>query len=119
MPVPPIPVSRHSSRVCATLATSRGRTSSSSTVGPRGRADHLPHLAAELVRLNVEVIVARGNLATRAAKQATSTIPIVISTGDPVGEGFVTTLAHPGGNITGLSNVAADLDGKRLEFLKE
>jgi putative ABC transport system substrate-binding protein len=84
-----------------------------------GRADQLPHLAAELVRLNVEVIVARGNLATRAAKQATSTIPIVISTGDPVGEGFVANLAHPGGNITGLSNVAADLDGKRLEFLKE
>jgi putative tryptophan/tyrosine transport system substrate-binding protein len=64
------------------------------------------------------VIVALGNLATRAAKQAMSTIPIVIITGDPVGEGFVTSLAHPGGNLTGLSGLVSELDGKRLEFLK-
>ena len=84
-----------------------------------GKSERLSELAAELVRLKVDVIVALGNPATRAAKQATSTIPIVILTGDPVGEGFVTSLAHPGGNLTGLSDLASELDGKRLEFLKE
>jgi putative tryptophan/tyrosine transport system substrate-binding protein len=83
-----------------------------------GREERLPDLAAELVRLQVEVIVALG-VATSAVKQATSTIPIVTITRDPVEEGFVASLAHPGGNITGLSLLMTELDGKRLEFLKE
>jgi putative ABC transport system substrate-binding protein len=85
-----------------------------------GRAERLPDLAAELVQLQVEVIVAEGAAAIRAAQQATQTIPIVMSaTADPVGQGFVASLAHPGGNITGLSFLSAELPGKRLELLKE
>jgi putative ABC transport system substrate-binding protein len=79
-----------------------------------------PALAAELVRLKVDIIVTAGAGATRAAKAATTTIPIVMSQDpDPVGNGFVASLARPGGNITGLSSVGADLAGKRLELLKE
>jgi putative ABC transport system substrate-binding protein len=82
--------------------------------------DRLPALAAELMRLKVDVIVAGGPQATRAAKEATSTIPIVMANvGDPVGEGFVASLARPGGNITGLSALAPELSGKRLEILRE
>jgi putative ABC transport system substrate-binding protein len=85
-----------------------------------GRAERLPDLAAELVQLQVEVIVAEGAAVIRAAQQATRTIPIVMSaTSDPVGQGFVASLAHPGGNITGLSFLSAELPGKRLELLKE
>jgi ABC-type uncharacterized transport system substrate-binding protein len=85
-----------------------------------GKADRLPALAAELVRLKVAVIVTGAATATRAAKEATSTIPIVMGNdGDPVGIGFVASLARPGGNITGLSNLAPELSGKRLELLKE
>jgi putative tryptophan/tyrosine transport system substrate-binding protein len=85
-----------------------------------GKPDRLPALAAELVRLKVDVIVTGGPTATRAAKEATSTIPIVMTQdSDPVGSGFVTSLARPGGNITGLSNLSSDLVGKRLELLKE
>jgi putative ABC transport system substrate-binding protein len=84
------------------------------------RLDRLPELAAELVRLNVDVIMAAGTLAPLAAKRATSTIPIVMATaGDPLGSGLVTSLARPGGNVTGLSLMAPDLGGKRLELLKE
>jgi putative ABC transport system substrate-binding protein len=84
------------------------------------RLDRLPELAAELVRLNVDVIVAAGTLAPLAAKRATATIPIVMTAaGDPVGAGLVATLARPGGNVTGLSLMAPDLGGKRLELLKE
>jgi putative ABC transport system substrate-binding protein len=73
-----------------------------------------------LVRLEVDIIVTGGPLPTRAAKQATDTIPIVMAMdSDPVGDGFVASLAHPGGNITGLSRMALELGGKRLEFLKE
>ena len=76
--------------------------------------------AAELVRLKVDVIVTTGATDTRAAKEATTTIPIVfLQDPDPVGNGFVTSLARPGGNITGLSTLGADLSGKRLELLKE
>jgi ABC-type uncharacterized transport system substrate-binding protein len=76
--------------------------------------------AAELVRLKVDVIVTSGATNTRAAKDATTTIPIVfLQDPDPVGNGFVTSLARPGGNITGLSSMTADLSGKRLELLKE
>jgi putative ABC transport system substrate-binding protein len=84
------------------------------------RLDRLPELAAELVRLNVDVILAAGTLAPLAAKQATTTIPIVLANaGDPVGSGLVASLAKPGGNITGLSLMAPELGGKRLEILKE
>ena len=85
-----------------------------------GRAERLPDLAAELVQLKVDVIMAEGAAAIRAAQQATRTIPIVMAaTADPVGQGFVASLAHPGGNITGLSFLSAELPGKRLELLKE
>ncbi|MBI1892794.1 MAG: ABC transporter substrate-binding protein [Candidatus Rokubacteria bacterium] len=85
-----------------------------------GRFDRLPNLAAELIRLQVSVIVAGGDPVILAAKQATSTIPIVMSSvGDPVGAGFVASLARPGGNITGVTNLAVGLTGKWLELLKE
>jgi putative ABC transport system substrate-binding protein len=85
-----------------------------------GKPDRVPALAAELVRLKVDIIVTAGPLPTRAAKEATVTIPIVMSNeGDPVGTGFIASLARPGGNITGLSNLAPELSGKRLELLKE
>ncbi len=86
----------------------------------KGNLDRLPALAAELVRLNVEVIVSSGPTPTRFAKQATSTIPIVMAQdSDPIGNGFVASLARPGGNITGLSTLSPELSGKRLELLKE
>jgi putative tryptophan/tyrosine transport system substrate-binding protein len=79
-----------------------------------------PALAAELVRLKLDIIVTAGAGSTRAAKEATSTIPIVMAQDpDPVGNGFVASLARPGGNITGLSSAGADLAGKRLELLRE
>ena len=84
------------------------------------RLDRLPALAAELVGLKVDVIVAAGTLAPLAAKRATTTIPIVMTAaGDPVGSGLVPNLARPGGNVTGLSLMVPDLGGKRLELLKE
>ena len=84
-----------------------------------GKLERLPDLAAELVRLKVDVIVTSGS-AILPAKKASATIPIVFAgSSDPVGTGLVSSLARPGGNITGLSNMAADLDGKRLELLKE
>jgi putative ABC transport system substrate-binding protein len=85
-----------------------------------GKAERLPVVAAELVQLKVDVIVSGGSTSTRAVKEVTGTIPIVMTQdGDPVGSGFVASLARPGGNVTGLSNVSSDLAGKRLEFLKE
>jgi putative tryptophan/tyrosine transport system substrate-binding protein len=85
-----------------------------------GKADRLPGLAAELVRLKVDVIVTAAPPPTRAAKHATSIIPIVMAfDDDPVGSGFVASLARPGGNITGLSTQAPDIGGKQLELLKE
>jgi putative tryptophan/tyrosine transport system substrate-binding protein len=85
-----------------------------------GKRDRLPSLAAELVRLKVDIIVTAGPPATRSAKEATVTIPIVFAQdGDPVASGFVASLARPGGNITGLSTLAPELSGKRLELLKE
>jgi putative tryptophan/tyrosine transport system substrate-binding protein len=85
-----------------------------------GKSDRLPELAAELVRLKVDVILVGGSQTTTAAKQATSTIPIVVgSAGDLVGSGLVASLARPGGNITGSTAVDADLSGKRLELLRE
>jgi putative tryptophan/tyrosine transport system substrate-binding protein len=85
-----------------------------------GKEDRLPVLAAELVGLNVDVIVTSGPQATRPAKEATATIPIVMAfDSDPVGNGFVASLARPGGNITGLSALSPELSGKQLELLKE
>jgi ABC-type uncharacterized transport system substrate-binding protein len=85
-----------------------------------GKLERLPEFAAELVRLQVEVLVAGGSSAIRAAQQATRSIPIVMAgTSDAVAAGFVASLAHPGGNITGLSDLSAELPGKRLGLLKE
>jgi putative tryptophan/tyrosine transport system substrate-binding protein len=84
-----------------------------------GKVGKLPELAAELVRLKVEAIVTPTTPASIAAKQATSTIPIVIAgVADAVGAGLVTNFARPGGNITGLTSISAELGGKRLELLK-
>jgi putative ABC transport system substrate-binding protein len=84
------------------------------------RKERLPALAAELVVLNVDVIVVQNTRAALAAKQATSTVPIVfLSASDPVGSGLVTSLARPGGNVTGLSNVSPELVGKNLELLRQ
>ena len=84
-----------------------------------GREDQLPTLAAELVRLKVDVIMTSSGLAAQAAKRATATIPIVATfVADPVGAGLVASLARPGGNITGLTTLAAGLSAKRLELLK-
>jgi ABC-type uncharacterized transport system substrate-binding protein len=85
-----------------------------------GHADRLPELAMELVRLKVDAIFTTGTPAIFALKQATKTVPVVFfSTSDPVGTGVVTSLAHPGGNITGITALASDLWPKRLELLKE
>jgi putative ABC transport system substrate-binding protein len=85
-----------------------------------GKFDRLPALATELVRRKVEIIVTTGPGPTRAAKNATATIPIVMTNdSDPVGTGVVASLARPGGNITGLSTLAPELSGKRLEILRE
>jgi len=85
-----------------------------------GKADLLPSLAAELVRLKVDIIVTAGSSSTLPVKEATTTIPIVMAQDpDPVGSGFVASLARPGGNITGLSTLARELSGKQLELLKE
>jgi putative ABC transport system substrate-binding protein len=85
-----------------------------------GMAERLPDLAAELVQLKVDVIVVGGSPSTQAATNATKTIPIVMTNAnDPVGIRLVASLAHPGGNVTGLSNVGSDLGGKQLELLKE
>ena len=85
-----------------------------------GKVDQVPRNAVELVRLKVDIIVTAGPTDTRAAKEATSTIPIVMTQDpDPVGNGFVASLARPGGNITGLSRIAPELSGKQLELLKE
>ena len=85
-----------------------------------GKFDRLPAIAAELARAKVDVIVAGGSTSTRAGKEATTVTPIVMAqVHDPVGTGFVTSLAGPGGNITGLSTLAPEISGKRLELLKE
>ena len=85
-----------------------------------GRSDRLPGLAGELARLPVDMFVVGGNASIRAAMQATDTIPIVMTLApDPVGSGFVKSLARPGGNVTGMSALAPDLASKRVELLKE
>jgi putative tryptophan/tyrosine transport system substrate-binding protein len=85
-----------------------------------GKSARYPDFAAELVRLRVDVIVGEGAGAIRAAKNASATIPIVMAhVNDPIVLGLVASLAHPGGNITGISNLSPELSGKRLELLKE
>jgi len=92
------------------------------TVDCRGspQRERLLDLAAELVRLKPDVLVSDGSAATRAAMRATKTIPIVMGTlGDPLGSGFVASLSHPGGNVTGLTLVTAELNAKRLQLIRE
>lgn len=85
-----------------------------------GRLERLPELAADLVRRQVDIIVTAGNPPTRAAKQASGTIPIVMGiSADPVGDGLIASMSHPGGNVTGLSIPSRELTGKRLDLLKE
>ena len=97
-----------------------GRTVAIEYRWAEGHNERLAEIAAEFVRLNVDVIVTWGTASVLAAKQATSVIPIVFaSVGDPVGTGLVASLARPGGNVTGSSNQAADAAGKRLELLRE
>lgn len=85
-----------------------------------GKFDTLPELAAELVRLKVDILVVTGTPAAHAAKNATHLIPIVtVTAGDPIGTGLVTSLARPGGNVTGLTDLAAGVVAKRLELIKE
>ena len=97
----------------------RGKPSSLSRYA-EGKLDRLPALAAELVRLKVDIIVSGGPPVTRPAKEATGTIPIVMGFDyDPVGNGLIASLARPGGNITGLSTLAPEISGKQLELLKE
>ena len=97
-----------------------GRTIAIEYRWAEGRNDYLADIAAEFVRLKVNIIVAGGTPAVTAAKQAMPAVPIVFATaGDPVGVGFVASLARPGGNITGVSSLTADLAGKRLDLLRE
>jgi putative tryptophan/tyrosine transport system substrate-binding protein len=100
------------------LGYSEGKNITAEYRFAEGVPERLSNFAAELVRLNVDVIVAPGSGA-RAAKKATDTIPIVITYGDPVGDGLVASLARPGGNVTGLSGFVSELGGKQLELLKE
>jgi putative ABC transport system substrate-binding protein len=87
----------------------------------KGKLELLPNLAAELIRLDLDCIVASGVAPTRAVKEATSTIPIIMANADddPIRHGLVASLARPGGNVTGFTNIGSDLAGKRLELLKE
>ncbi len=85
-----------------------------------GKYERFPALIAELIASKIEVIVTAGTPASHAVKKATSSIPLVmVAVGDPVGTGLIASLARPGGNITGLTSIAADLEGKRLELLRE
>src|SRR5215831_14634369 len=97
-----------------------GRTVAIEYRWAEGHSERFAEIATEFVLLNVSVIVTAGTEAVLAARQATSVIPIVFGTAsDPVGTGLVTSLARPGGNVTGLSNQSAELAGKRLELLRE
>jgi len=85
-----------------------------------GKYERFPSLIAELIALKVDVIVTAGTPASLAVKKATASIPLVmIAVGDPIGTGLIESLAQPGGNITGLTSIAADLEGKRLDLLRE
>jgi putative ABC transport system substrate-binding protein len=103
------------------LGWTEGRTIAIEDRWAEGRNERFAEIAAEFVRLKVDVIVTQGTASVLAAKQATSVIPIVFATagGDPVGNNLIASLAHPGGNVTGLTNQQTDLVGKRLEILRE
>jgi putative ABC transport system substrate-binding protein len=101
------------------LGWTDGRTVAIEYRWGEGRNERFVELAAEFVRLKVDVIVTAGSASAIAVKRATSVIPIVFSMGDPVGTGLIGSLARPGGNATGLSTQATDLAGKRLELLRE
>jgi putative ABC transport system substrate-binding protein len=116
---PPAPTLASFSNALRELGWIEGKTFVLETRYADNHLDRLPGLAAELVQLDVDVIVAIGTLAPLAAKRATSTIPIVMLAGDPVGSGIVSNLARPGGNITGTSLNSPELAGKRLQLLKE
>jgi len=98
----------------------KGRTVAIESRWTEGRADRAAEIAAEFVRMKVDVIITTGTTNVIVSKQATSTIPIVFAAaGDPVGTGLVSSLSRPGGNVTGLSLLATDLAGKRIELLRE
>ena len=102
------------------LGYSEGRNLAIEYRSAEGRAERFPALASELVRLNVDLIVTRGTPAALAAKNATSSIPVVMAAiGEPVNTTVVANLAHPGGNVTGLSAFVSELEAKRMELLKE
>jgi ABC-type uncharacterized transport system substrate-binding protein len=103
-----------------TLGWIEGKNVTYETRYAENRVDRLPELVAELIRLKVDVIVAGGTPAPLAAKRATATVPIIMTAAaDPLGAGLVASLSRPGGNVTGVSLMSADLVGKRLELLKE
>jgi putative ABC transport system substrate-binding protein len=113
-------MSRPFAEACASAGTSKVRTFAVDYRFASGQVGQLPELAAELVRLKVEIIVAPSTPTALAAKRATSTIPIVFAVvADPLGAGLVANLARPGGNITGVTSSSAELGGKRLGLLKE
>ena len=106
-------------RGCASLGFVEGKNIIIEYRWAEGKYERLPGLAAELVQMKVDVIVAASTPAVQAAQQATTTIPIVmVRTGDPVGSGFVASLSRPGRNITGLSNINVDVSSKYLELLR-
>ena len=105
---------------CVNWAMSRGKNLLIESRWADGNYDCLPDLATELVGLKVDLILTSGTPGTRAAKSATTTIPIImVTSGDPVALGLVASLARPGGNITGSSNFAPELSAKRVELIKE
>jgi putative ABC transport system substrate-binding protein len=113
-------VLRHSIRGLRELGYVKGKNIVTEYRYAEGQLDRLPALAAELVRLKVDIIVTTGGAVTRTAKEATATIPTVMAfDNDPVGNGFVASLARPGGNITGLSTHYPEISGKQLELLRE
>jgi putative ABC transport system substrate-binding protein len=102
------------------LGYSEGQNITLEWRSPGGRIDQFPELAADLVSLSVDLIVAQGNVASLAAKQASVTIPVVMAySGEPVQAGLVASLARPGGNVTGLASLTGQLGGKRLELLRD
>ena len=116
---PPYPFADAFRRGLHPLGYSEGQNIALEVRYTMGRSDRAAELAAELVRLPVDVIVTHWTQTTRAAMGATKTIPIVMVVGSPVQSGFVTSLAHPGGNATGLSGMDAEIGGKRLQILRE
>jgi ABC-type uncharacterized transport system substrate-binding protein len=108
----------HSAKQCANSVTS-GEKYQVEYRYDEGKVDHLPSIVAELIQLKVDVLILTAMTAIRAAKQATKTIPVVMTTTqDPVETGMINSLARPGGNITGLTTLSKELSGKRLSYLR-